>query len=216
MMIKKSKTVLSVFAGVCLITAMFSACAQTGTSRAPGYNKLSAQTTGLGRNNLVNATTQYSQMNTTLLGINQGTTLGRNLGTTLAGTTLGSNLGTGTTLAGTTLGGTTLNRQKADAIKRQLVNMTGVDKANVVVMGNTALVGFKPIGNTRNVGVAKTNIAKKVKAVDKTITNVVVSESTGVLDRINKLSMDITSNKPINAITTEFNNIVKGIAPVAR
>lgn len=201
MMKNNLKAVLSASAGVFLITAMLGACTQAGTSRAPGQNNgrqlQNMQTQGFDRNNLVNTTTPLRQGYATgiNLGNNQGTILGMNQATRQQAT---------------------LNQQKADTIKRQLINMNGVESANVIVMGNTALVGFKPTGNTRDATAVRNRIMSKVKAADKTITNVSVSESPDIMGRMNRLSTDITSNRPINAITDEFNNIIRGITPVTR
>jgi len=209
-MIKNLKTVLSAFAGVCLITTMFSACSQTGTSRAPGQNNgrqlAITQTQGLNRNNLMNATTQYSQNNMT------GTTLYNRMGANL-GVNQGINPGIN---QGTNLAQTAPNLQKANNIKRQLMNMTGVQDANVIVMGNTALVGLKTRTTTKDITALRTSIANKVKAIDNTITNVTVSDSTDIMDRMNRLGTDITNNRPVNTITDEFNNLVRGVAPGTR
>ncbi len=188
------KTVLGAFAGVCLMTAAFSACAQVKSSRAPGWDTGRQQITqnqGFERNP-VNTTTQFTRNNMT-------------------GMNLGGNQGTNPDINLISRQQTDPNMEKADNLKRQLKKMNGVKNVNVIVIGNTALVGIEPTGNTKAANALRNSITKKVKEIDSTITNVTVSESSDIMRRINKLGTDITNNKPIKAITDEFNNMVNGM-----
>lgn len=209
MMKSNLKTVLVAFAGTCLISATLSACAQAGTERAPGPNAgqqlQNMQTQGINRNNLVNTTTELRQgnMTDTNPGNNQGMNLRNNQGMNLGNNQANQQQ-------------TAPNRQKADNIKRQLMNMNGVADANVIVMGNTALVGFKPSGNRGDVNAVRSNIMNKVKEIDSTITNVTVSESADIMDRMNRLGTDITNNRPVNTITDEFNKMIDGLNPATQ
>ena len=198
---KNLKAVFSTFAGMCLITVTLSACAQAGTERAPGRNMgnnlQNMQTQGLDRNNLVNVTTQLGRddLNGNALGNTQGNNMGMNQANQQQ---------------------MTPNRLKADNIKRQLTTMDGVRKANVIVMGNTALIGFEPTSSNGDTGAVRNNIIKRVKTLDKTITNVTVSESSDIMDRMNRLGTDITNNKPVKTITEEFNSMIQGLTPAAK
>ncbi|MEN6313163.1 MAG: YhcN/YlaJ family sporulation lipoprotein [Clostridiaceae bacterium] len=206
-MIKNSKMALSTFAGVCLITTMLSACSQAGTSRAPGQNTGRplgiTQRQGLNRNNLMNATTLGSMPGTTL-GNMAGTTLGNMTGTTLSDMAR-------TTPGGVNLTQTAPDRQKADNIRRQIMNMKGVSDANVIVMGNTALVGYRPSGSAGNTKAVKDNIANKCKQVDRTITNVTVSESADIMARMSRLGTNITGTGTATNFADEFRKLINGV-----
>lgn len=198
-MIKNLKKALSAFAGICLITTTLSACSQAGTSRAPGQNTGQSlgttQRQGLNRNNLMNATTQYGNM--------AGTTLGNMTGTT-------RNDMAGTAPDGANLTQASPDRQKADNIRKQIRNINGVSDANVIVMGNTALVGYKPSGNAGNTKAVKDNIVNKCKQTDKTITNVTVSESADIMERMNRLGTNSNGGMD-NNFADEFNKLINGL-----
>lgn len=108
------------------------------------------------------------------------------------------------------------NRQKADNIRNELKNMREIENVSVIVNGNTALVAYKPADNVGDVNATKSMISSRVKDVDKTITEVRVSESPDIMTRIDRLSRNITDNRPMNAITNEFNELFQGINPIAQ
>lgn len=49
--------------------------------------------------------------------------------------------------------------------------------------------------------------------IDKTITNVIATQSSDIVNRITTLSKDITDNTPVNDIINEFNRIIRSINP---
>lgn len=108
------------------------------------------------------------------------------------------------------------NRQKADNIRNELKNMREVENVSVIVNGNTALVGYKPADNAGDVNATKAVISSRVKEIDRTITEVRVSESPDIMTRMDRLSRDITDNRPMNVITNEFNQLFQGINPIAQ
>lgn len=106
-------------------------------------------------------------------------------------------------------------QKRAENIKNHLVKLKNVKKAIVVVSGNTAIVGCKLSPSVKDVNSVKAMIAKKVKAIDKSITNCVVSDSTDITARINKLAVDIANNRKNPAeINNEINRIIQKIKPV--
>jgi spore cortex protein len=264
MMNTNFRAVISAAAGICLASAMLSACAQTGTSRAPGQNtgtRLQVTQRQDFQRSLVNATTNWGpgvtnrtnvigNMGTTLgnypgtmLGMNQrpdyygtninpGTNFGTNLGAnpgintrTNYGTTPGTNFYQGTNLGTNPRVNMGLNQgtrqtafdvKKANTIKRQLRGLAGVSDANVLVMGNTALVGYKPKGTAANTTAVKNSIIRRCKQADPSITNVTVSESPDIMTRMTRLGTSITGNRPVNAIADEFRRMISGITPVTR
>ncbi len=124
---------------------------------------------------------------------------------------LGTNPGTSNTGVQFSQQQITDGMKKSDTIKNQLNTMSEIKNANVVVLGNTALVGF----NTANTGVdaakARDLVVNKVKQADPSITNVLATDSQDLLSGINRLGEDIASGKPANAIGNSFNQIVRNI-----
>jgi len=102
---------------------------------------------------------------------------------------------------------------KSKQIKAQLEKMSGVDDVSVIVLGNTALVGcdIKNDNRTGNTDDLRNKIMQKVKNMDNSITNCVVTDKPEILERIKTLGEDITNGKPGNQITEEFNRIIKSI-----
>ena len=199
------RTALCILSSVCLATAVLVGCAQTGQERAQGYTQQNMMTQGYGTNNLVGARNYTGNRN------NSGTNLWGNTGTnnrtgytgtgnnTGAGYTgmgnntrmgnntgMSNNTGTNNAITGTQL--SAADRQKASTIKRQLMNMKGVDEAEVIVMGNDCLVGVRTAGNT-NAGQIKSAIAKRVKQIDSKIKNVTVDDTSDIMSRMRRLGM---------------------------
>lgn len=236
MMKLKQKTVLIAIVGICLISTALYGCA-AGTQRAPGPNAgqqlQNTRTQGINRNNMFNTTTQLGQGNITGGNTgnyqsmnygdnryyNQSNYQGTNQGMNRRNSILGNNQGNyqGMNLGNNrNIGQTAPDRRKAESIKRQLLNMNGVADCDVIVMGNNALVGFRPSGRRGDANVVRSSIMNKVRQIDSTITNVTVSESSDIMDRMRRLGTDITNNRPINAITDEFNKLIDGLSPANR
>lgn len=107
-----------------------------------------------------------------------------------------------------------LMRQKSANITSQLMVMPEVDQANVLVTGNTCLVAYSPGKAQADVNARKNMVINKVKQIDPTINNVVVSESRDVMAKINQVMNDIANNKPMNEINNEVMQLMKTAAPV--
>lgn len=103
--------------------------------------------------------------------------------------------------------------RKADTIKSKLESMKEVDKASVIVVGDTALVGCKLSSSAKNVDTAKNMITKNIKDTDKTIKNVNITESIDLTAQVNRISEDIRNNKPIDEINASINKIMREISP---
>ncbi len=218
----KLKAALCAFTVICILTAALCACSQAGTpygtrnmqgTQNVGYNRTNStgntalnRTNMYGTTNLMNGTNMYGTTRTNMFGTTNtnmyGTTTPMNQ-TNMLGMGTGTNSGYNTTTQTQMLP----NQQKAAQIKTQLDKMTGVKDAHVIVMGNTALVGCKTTGNLNAV---RDRITRTVKQADNTITSVTVSNSPDVMNRMSRLSSDITSNRPINTIMNEFNKLVRG------
>lgn len=107
-------------------------------------------------------------------------------------------------------------KQRSENIKTQLKNMREIDQANVIVIENTALVGYKPSRGVRDMEATRNMIADKVKAVDTGVAHVVISESTDIMTRIGKLANDIANNRPMNEVNTEAKQIIQKVNPTMR
>lgn len=103
-------------------------------------------------------------------------------------------------------------RTKAQNIERQLESFPEVKDANVMVVGNTALVAFDT--NTTNVDLQslKDKLSEKVKSIDPSVNNVILTEASYARTGIQQLLNDI-NNKSMSQITQEFNELVRKITP---
>lgn len=204
-MIKKIKAVLIVIVGMCLIIAMLGACAMGSRERSPEQPNNQPQGQNLQQQrlkmeNMFDTTRQPGQNQ--MLGANPENNQGVNPEANQQ-----NQLVPGQQMLP--------DMQKAKNIKNQLNNMSEVENVNVVVVGDTALVGCKPSGNAKDVNALKNKIVNKVKEIDKSIKNVTVSEKADIMDRIKRLENDVENNIPMDKITNEFNRIIREITPAA-
>lgn len=107
-------------------------------------------------------------------------------------------------------------KQKADRIKNSITKMGEVDTANVVVVGNTCLVGYKPTRQSKGPDTTKNMITGRVKEMDNTIQNVICSESGDAMDRISRMSKDIANNRPAEELNSEFKQLMNSLMPEVR
>ena len=119
-------------------------------------------------------------------------------------------------IVGTTPGANTGNvndmRSKSQNIERQVANLANVKDANVMVVGNTALVACSPNTTAVDTNALRTSITQKVKSIDPSITNVVVTESADVMTNVKQMFSNM-NNKSMNQIMQEFNNMIRQITP---
>lgn len=80
--------------------------------------------------------------------------------------------------------------ERAEALARQAEGVEGVEKAAVVITGNTAVVGIKLAGEPDDSGIiaVKKDVEKAVKNFDGRIRHVAVSAAAEMFDRILDLS----------------------------
>ncbi len=120
------------------------------------------------------------------------------------------------TIVGTTPGANAGNvndmRSKSQNIERQVANLTNVKDANVMVVGNTALVACSPNTTGVDTNALRNSITQKVKSIDPSITNVVVTESADVMTNVKQMFSNM-NNKSMNQITQDFNNMLRQITP---
>lgn len=105
----------------------------------------------------------------------------------------------------------TFDGQKADNIRKGLGKVDGADQINTVVNGNTALIGYTPASKVRDATAVRNTITSRVRQIDSSITNVVVSDSRDISARISRLADGIKSNQPLNDLNAEFTRLVQSI-----
>ena len=120
--------------------------------------------------------------------------------------------GTMGTTPGANAGNVNDMRSKSQNIERQVETLTNVKDANVMVVGNTALVACSPNTTAVDTNAMRTDITQKVKSIDPSITNVVVTESADMMTNINQMFSNM-NNKSMNQITQDFNNMLRQITP---
>jgi len=111
---------------------------------------------------------------------------------------------------------TMADNRKAQNIKRQLSTLKETNKVNCLVAGNTALVGYSATNASKGEDATKDMIIKKVKAIDPSINNVIVSESADFMQKLGQLSGDVINRKPMEQIGKEFNDLMQKTAPEVR
>jgi len=109
------------------------------------------------------------------------------------------------------------DREKSDAIKRKLNDINGIKDINAIVRGNTALVGYRTDDNLPNRAVIKESITSRIRNMDNTITNVIISDSEDFFNEIKTLAGRIATNPTASDLTNDFNNLIenieKGLSP---
>ncbi|MCX7710696.1 MAG: YhcN/YlaJ family sporulation lipoprotein [Clostridia bacterium] len=215
----KSRFKSAILASLCILTVSLSACGGANRgNQQPGPG----DTTQQGRNMIGDnrgVDPNAGPGGTNLLGGNRDGISGNNPpDNTRIGTDPGNNnnINNNNNNAQYTQQQITDGRGKSDNIKRQLGTIKEIRNPNVVVIGNTALVGFNTANTKVDAAKARDMVINKVKQVDPSVTNVLATDSQDVLPGITRLSEDIRNNRPVNTIGDNFNQIVRGINPAGR
>ena len=102
---------------------------------------------------------------------------------------------------------TAFDKAKADTIRKDLLKMSGVKSASVVVKDGSAIVWIKFTG--KNLKATESKIVSKCKQVDKKIKAVHIGTSTALMTGVDTLLRDITAGKPVSDLTIRFNSLLK-------
>ena len=104
-------------------------------------------------------------------------------------------------------------RSKDLAIK--ISDLNKVNSANVLITGNTALVGIDipKESNDEDTRQIKKDVENKVKELDKEIDNVVITADADLITRMKNLGTDVESGKPLSGLGNEIEEIMKRITP---
>ncbi len=106
--------------------------------------------------------------------------------------------------------------RKAREIAKKIERLDNVDRAYVLISGNTAIVGIDMDRNvegqiTRDL---KDRIEKIVKDTKNDIENVSVTADPDLFTRIRNMAEDIVNGRPISGFAEEFEEILRRINPV--
>ncbi|GAB6929597.1 hypothetical protein JCM10914A_35800 [Paenibacillus sp. JCM 10914] len=102
----------------------------------------------------------------------------------------------------------------ANHLKSLAEHVPGVENANCVVMGNTAVVGLNVDGNLdrAQVGSIKYTVAEALQS-DPAGANALVTADMDITNRITELGRHIQEGHPVSGIATELADIVGRIIP---
>lgn len=105
--------------------------------------------------------------------------------------------------------------RRSKDIATKLSELDKVNNANVLITGNTALVGIDipKDSSDENTKKIKDEVVNKVKDLDNGIDNVVVTADADLITRMKNLGTDIESGKPISGLGNEIEEIIKRITP---
>lgn len=111
----------------------------------------------------------------------------------------------------------TTESARAAKIASNVAKLPEVNKATVVISGNTALVGIDM--KSRVQGAKETAVKKKVEKTvrntDKAIKNVSVTSDPDLYTRINNIAKGIAAGRPLSEFTKQISEILKRITPSA-
>ncbi|AST58713.1 sporulation lipoprotein, YhcN/YlaJ family [Thermoanaerobacterium thermosaccharolyticum] len=106
---------------------------------------------------------------------------------------------------------------RAAKIASNVAKLPEVNRATVVISGNTAIVGIDMKANVQ--GTHETQVKKKVEKTvrdtDKGIKNVSVTSDPDLYTRINNIAKGIAAGRPLSEFTKQITEILKRITPSA-
>lgn len=105
--------------------------------------------------------------------------------------------------------------KRSKAISNKVAEIEGIKDANVVITGNTALVGIDIPKDTKDSRTTelKNAVQTMVKNSDNKIDNVVVTADADLTQRIKTVGNDVENGKPISGFGEEIKEIMKRITP---
>lgn len=104
---------------------------------------------------------------------------------------------------------------RTNDIEKKIRDLSEVDKARVVVNGDTAIVGVRLRGNTQNTitNSLRDKIENIVKKSHNSISNVSITTEPKLFTRIETMAKDIESGNPIKSFADEIKDILRAITP---
>lgn len=106
----------------------------------------------------------------------------------------------------------------ADRLAAEAQKVDGVNKATIILSGNTVIVGLKikPDIEEKRTSEIKKEVVRRIKAADKRIRNVEVTTNPNIITRIKKIAKGIGQGRPISAFGREFEEILRRIVPLGK
>lgn len=106
------------------------------------------------------------------------------------------------------------NRQKTDNINNQLMRMNEIDDVSTVCSRDTAIIAYNPSNVAGDKDALDNMIVNRVRNMDPTLRNVVVTRSTDMKQRVEQLANDmVRNNRPANEIENEVRQLIQQINP---
>lgn len=105
--------------------------------------------------------------------------------------------------------------RRADDIAAACEQVQGVENATAVVTGNTAYIGIDLDDNTvvANQRDIKNEVAQKVRAANNDINTVYVSTEADFMNRLRNIGNGLRTGRPVDAFTTELNELIQRVTP---
>lgn len=107
------------------------------------------------------------------------------------------------------------DKQRADNINKKLKDMDGIGQVDTIINGNTALIGYKHDGKMADRRAVKDAITKKVRQLDNTVKDVVVSDSANFTGRIRTMVKNLNTNISNPNLSNDFQKLVRDIRSAA-
>ncbi len=205
---------------LCLIGAVIAGCTQMGNEQARDLNGATgdqnAQYQGYGNdlygnrygNNLM-GTEGNGMYGRNMEGMDRPNTTGNGTANNMAGNNTGLNNMTGNGIVNRLAGN---DSRRATLIERQLENRNGIGDCVVLVNGDTALVGVRNItGNNANLSALRSSIERRVKQIDSSIRNVMVTNSEDILTRMGRLGTTGNYGGMATNFADEFIDLVERV-----
>lgn len=105
---------------------------------------------------------------------------------------------------------------RAQTIAKKVADLNEVDRASVVITGNTALLGVDVKENIQ--GKMTTDLKRKIEArvknTDARIKNVAITADPDLSTRIKTMVSDIEAGRPISGFANEIQEILRRITPI--
>lgn len=112
---------------------------------------------------------------------------------------------------------TTTDKQKAERAAKEATKVPGVRKATVVISGRTAFIGLDLSAKEGTATTkVKSDVAKRVKAAEPSLTTVNVTSDPDLVTRLRKVAEGIKSGKPVSSFSSELTEIGRKIKPQMR
>jgi hypothetical protein len=105
---------------------------------------------------------------------------------------------------------------RADKIKSQLAGLKEIKDVNVVVIGNSCLVGYTPTAASTDPNATKNLVASRCKQVDSNIAGVTCGDTQDLNSRIAGITNDLRGSIPVGDMSSRFNDLVRVINPNIR